>query len=65
MTKFSIKMTSFFKESNNLFGSTNSLAWKKRTYLILIENEFVEHVEGSITKIPKEETQAQEKYMQR
>ena len=56
----SIKMTSFCKESNKLVGSSNFLAWKKRTDLILVENEVVK---GSITKPPKEEAQALAKYM--
>jgi len=58
-----IKM-SFCKESNKLVGLVNFLAWKKRTNLILIENEVVEHVKGSINKPPKEETQALAKYME-
>lgn len=56
-------MTSFCKESNNLVGSSNFLPWMKRTYLILIENEVVGHVKGSITKPLKEEAQALAKYM--
>ena len=61
-TSESVKM-SFYKESKKLVGSSNFLAWKKSTDLILIENEIVEHVKGSITKPPKEEAQALVKYM--
>ena len=43
---------SFFKK---LVGASNFLAWKKRTYIKLIENESMEHVMGSITKPPMEE----------
>ena len=59
----SIKMTSFCNDSNKLVGSSNLLAWKKRIDLILIENEVIEHVKGSITKPPKEEAQVLAKYM--
>ena len=31
-----------------LVGSSNFLAWKKKTYLILIENEVIGHVKGSM-----------------
>ena len=54
---------SFCKERNKFVGSVNFLAWNKRTNLILIENEVVEHVKGSITKPPKEEARALVKYM--
>ena len=60
-TPESIKM-SFCKESNNLVRSTNFLALKKRIDLILIENE-VDHVKGSIIKSPKEDAQAHARYM--
>ena len=46
-----------------MVGLSNFLAWKKRTDLILIENEVVEHVKESITKPPKEEAQPLAKYM--
>ena len=36
---------------------------RKRTYLILIENEVVGHVKGSITKPPNKEARALAKYM--
>ena len=56
-------MTSICKESTKLVGSSSFLAWKKRTDLVLIENEAIGHVKGSITKPPKEEAQALAKYM--
>ena len=56
-------MTSFLKESNKLVGSSKFLAWEKRKYLILRENEVVSHVKASITKPLKEEAQALAKYM--
>jgi len=59
----SVKITSFCKDNNKWVGSSNFLAWKKRIDLILIENEVVKHVMGSITKPPKEESQALAKYM--
>ena len=58
----SIKM-SFCKESNKLVGVSNFLAWKKMIDLNLIENEVMEHVKGSITKPPKEDSQALARYM--
>jgi len=54
---------SFCKERNKLVRASNYLAWKKRTYLNLIENEVMEHVKGSITKPRKEDTQGFVKYM--
>jgi len=33
------------------------------TYLILIENEVIDHVKGLVVELPKEEAQALEKYM--
>lgn len=45
-----------------LVGSSNFLAWKKRTYLILIENEVIRHIKGSIVEAPKEEVEALAKY---
>ena len=63
MTGSTIKMTSFCKESNKLVASSNFLAWKKRTDLILIENEVIDHVKGFIVELPKEEAQARTKYM--
>lgn len=53
---------SFFKESNKLVGTNNSLAWKKRIGLLLKENELLEHVKGNISIPTKEQTQALEKY---
>jgi len=58
----SIKM-SFCKKSNKLVEASNFLAWKKRTNLNLIENEVMDHIKGSITKPPKEDTQALAKFM--
>ena len=57
-----IKM-SFRKESNKLVGAVNFLAWKKRTDLNLIENEVMDHIKGSITHTPKEDTQAHARFM--
>ena len=34
---------SFYKERNKLVGTNNFLAWKKRTDLLLKENELLEH----------------------
>lgn len=56
-------MTTFCKENNKLVGTLNYLAWKKRIDLILIENEVIEYVKGSITKPPQEQSQALSKYM--
>ena len=53
---------SFCKESNKLVGTNNFLAWKKRTDLLLKENELLEHVKGNITIPAKEQTQALAKY---
>ena len=63
MNESIIKMTSFYNESNKLVGSSNFLAWKKRRDLILIENEVIGHVKGSIVEPPKEEAHDLEKYM--
>ena len=63
MSESTIKMTSFCEESNKFIGSSNFLAWKKSTYLILIENEVIGHVKGSITKPPNGEAQGLAKYM--
>jgi len=52
----------FCNEINKLVGTNNFLAWKKRTYLLLKENEFLEHVKGDITIPSKEQTQALAKY---
>ena len=41
-----------------MVGSSNFLAWKKRIDLILIENEVVEYVKGSISKPSQEQAQA-------
>ena len=54
---------SFFKESNKLVGALNYLAWKKRTDLNIIENEIMDHVKGSITKLGEEDAQALAQYM--
>ena len=53
---------SFCKESNKLIGTNNFLAWKKKTDLLLKENELLEHVKGNITIPAKEQTQALAKY---
>ena len=37
---------SFCKESNKLVGTNNFLAWKKRTDLLLKENEFLDFIES-------------------
>ena len=63
MYESAIKITSFCKESNKLVKSSNFLAWKKRTDWILIENEVIGHVKGSIVEPPKEKAQALMKYM--
>jgi len=46
-----------------LVGTSNYLAWKKRIDLILMENEVIEYVEGSITKPSQEQSQALSKYI--
>ena len=51
-----VKM-SFCKESNKFVGASNYLAWKKMTYLNLIENGVMDHVKGSITKPGEEDAQ--------
>ena len=56
---------SFCKESNKLVGASNYFAWKKRTDLNLIENEVMDHVKGSISKLTKEDPQALAKFMKR
>ena len=53
---------SFCKESNTLVGTNNFLAWKKRTDLLLKENELLEHIKGNVTIPAKEQTQALAKY---
>jgi len=53
----------FCKESNELVGTANFLAWKKRTDLNLIENEVMDPIKGSITQPPKEYTQAHARFM--
>jgi len=53
----------FCKESNKLVGAANYLAWKKRTDLNLFENEVMDHIRGSITQPPKEDTQAHARFM--
>lgn len=63
MSESTINMTSFFKESNKLVRLSNSLAWNKRIDLILIENEVIEYVKGSISKPSQEKDQALSKYM--
>lgn len=63
MSESTIKMTLFYKESNKLVGSSNFLSWKKRTDLIIIENEVIRYVKGPILKPPQEEAQALSKYM--
>lgn len=63
MSESTIKMTSFYKKSNKLVGSSNFLAWKNRIDLILIENEVIEYVKGSISKPSQEQSQALSKYM--
>lgn len=41
-----------------MVGSSNFLVWKKRTDLVLIENEVIGHIKGSIVDAPKEEVEA-------
>lgn len=48
----------FCKESNKLEGTNKFLAWKKRTDLLLKDNELLEHVKRNITIPAKEQTQA-------
>lgn len=55
-------LMSFCKESNKLVGTNNFLAWKKRTDLLLKENELLEHIKGNITIPAKGQTQALAKY---
>ena len=53
----------YCKESNKLAGSSNCSAWKKRTYLNLIEDEVMGYIEGSIIQPSKEDAPAHAKYM--
>ena len=53
----SVKST-FYKKATNCLGLQNFIAWKKRTYLNLIENEVMDYIKGSVTKPSKEDTQA-------
>ena len=53
---------SFFQESNKLVVTNNFLAWRKRTDLLLKENELLEQVKGNINIPAKEQTQALAKY---
>ena len=48
----SVKIT-YCKESNKLVGSSNFIAWKKGTNLNLIEDEFMDYIEGSKFQAPK------------
>ena len=52
----------FCKENNKLVGTNNFLAWKKRTDLLLKENEILEHAKWNITIPTKEQTQALANY---
>ena len=52
----------FWKERNELVRTNNFLAWKKRTDLLLKENEILEHIKGNIIIPAKEQTQALAKY---
>ena len=45
-----------------MVGTNNFLTWKKRTNLLLKENELPELVKGNITTPAKEKTQALAKY---
>ena len=62
MSPFEYTSMSFCKESNKLVGTNNFLAWKKRTDLLLKENELLEYVKGNIVVPTKEQTQALAKY---
>jgi len=53
MIESTINMTSLYKERNKLVMSSNFISWKKMTDLILIENEVIGHVKGSINESPK------------
>lgn len=53
---------SFYKERNKLVGSNNFLAWKKRTDLLLKENELLEHIKWNFIIHAKEKNQALAKY---
>lgn len=57
-------MSSFCKENNKFVGISNYLAGKKRIYLILMENEVIEYVKGSISKPPQDQSQALSMYME-
>ena len=46
-----------------MVGTSNFLAWKKKIDLILMEDEIIEYVKGSITKPYQEQAQALSKYM--
>lgn len=50
MSQSKNQTTSFCKENNKLVGTSNYLAWKNKIDLILMENEVIEYVKGSITK---------------
>ena len=45
-----------------MVGTNNFLALKKRTDLLLKENELLEHIKGNLTIHAKEQTQALAKY---
>jgi len=51
MSTFEYVKMSICKESNKFVGASNYLAWKKRTYLNLVENEVMGHVKRFITKL--------------
>ena len=53
----------YCKESNKLGGSSNFSAWKKRADLNLIEDEFMDYIEGSSIQPLKEDAPAHAKYM--
>ena len=53
----------YCKESNKPFGSSNFSAWKKRIDLSLIEDKFMEYIEGSTIQPPKEDAPAHVNYM--
>lgn len=57
MSPYEYPSMSFCKENNILVGTNKFLAWKKRTSLLVKENELLKHAKGNIIILDKEQTQ--------
>ena len=57
-------MSSFYKESNKLDGTSNFQAWKNKIDLILIENDVMDHVLGKFAEPDKSNTKDWNKYFE-